>query len=637
MKTKPILVILAAVVMLLAGSAFLIRSKFYGEDEKQQQLLRFLNGFDQQVKEGNADSLLTYFAAGKDRKNIERLAGLLAGISGLNGENAPLFGVCFVTDKCAVRTTGKTAEIVIPVIFKRDSLAGGQSSLSLRLQQDRGGKYLVIQADVRKFLSDYERYEMQVKRQAGDEDIYHLVSRMAYKNSEKLKTRYDTVMWFDHVNYQTYYYVIKGKVIPDFYYPEMHGAFIHVLKREKPDYKIGVVGPDLKEIIPAQYDLVHNIGGTVDGLIEVEKGRKRGLYNLNGKLVAPVIYDQIYPLNDDQNLALLKENNNYFFLKNDTTVSDKISGFKIADMLPKFRAFGKSLTIPQATPKNFMECNEQELQEDVVIPPSCLTDLHLLPKVMPQDIPAFRSKVVVSWPKQMELKYNGTQKQKNDGNWLTGIYYSVFNHFIDGRSTFYMTDETRSVVLVDEKQNKIFGFDTARFIGDDRESKNLTCNENSFKAINDTLFEFRTTGNPYARLNNPNDYVVQAPVYYYLHVSGDKLVALPGSRAFACTQYVKMDDSYLNGCYTFYRSSKYAQSDHLTPDVLEYMKNEIYASYGYKFTDQYWNNVFRFSFGRVKINLVNSVDDQLTETDKYNLKWLDSKLQAAKKDALASR
>ena len=139
----------------------------------------------------------------------------------------------------------------------------------------------------------------------------------------------------------------------------------------------------------------------------------------------------------------------------------------------------------------------------------------------------------------MELKYNGTQKKKNDGNWLTEIYYSVFNHFLDGRSTFYMTDETRSVVLIDEKQNRILGFDTNRFISDDRELKNLTCNENSFKAINDTLFEFRTTGNPYVRLNNPNDYVVQAPVYYYLHVSGGKLVALPGSRAFACTQYIK--------------------------------------------------------------------------------------------------
>ena len=313
----------------------------------------FLNQLNSDIKTGNTDSLLTCFAAGKDERNIERLAGLLAGSYGTDRQKLPLFGVFLDVDKSLVKIAGdNTAEITIPLIFKRDSLAGRHSSLSLKLQQDHSGKYLVIQADARKFLSDYERYEAMVKQRAGDEDIYSLVSRMARKNSETLKTKYDSVVWFDHVNYQTYYYVVKGKIFPDFYYPESHGVFFRVKQPEKPDCKIGVVGPDLKEIIPLQYDLVHNIGGTVDGLIEVEKGKKRGLYSLGGKLVAPVIYDQIYPLNDKQNLALLKENNDYFFLKNDTTVSDEISGFKIADELPKFRAFGKSLTIPQAMPKN---------------------------------------------------------------------------------------------------------------------------------------------------------------------------------------------------------------------------------------------------------------------------------------------
>ena len=98
-----------------------------------------------------------------------------------------------------------------------------------------------------------------------------------------------------------------------------------------------------------------------------------------------------------------------------------------------------------------------------------------------------------------------------------------------------------------------------------------------------------------------------------------------------------MDDSYFNGCYTFFRNPKYVQLDHLTPALLEYMKNEIYASYGYNFTDQYWNNVFKFSFGRAKMNLVSSVDDRLTEIDKYNITWINNKLDPQKNPPLAAQ
>ena len=70
---------------------------------------------------------------------------------------------------------------------------------------------------------------------------------------------------------------------------------------------------------------------------------------------------------------------------------------------------------------------------------------------------------------------------------------------------------------------------------------------------------------------------------------------------------------------------------------ITFIKNEIYASYHYKFKDDRWNNVFAGSFDRSDDNLKASVDDSLSDIEKYNIKWLDSKLRVAKSSALASR
>lgn len=418
-------------------------------------------------------------------------------------------------------------------------------------------------------------------------------------------------------------------------------AYSMVMKlNRKSDGKVGLVGPDLKEIIPVKYDIIRNVGGTVSGLVEVEKNKKRGLYNLGGKLVAPVIYDEIYPLDDDENLALLKANDDYFYLKNDTTVSDKLYGFKIADELPKIRGFGKSLALPAATSKSYMEYNEDTADPAyaLVITPSYLTDLDLLPGIISVANPlSSRQGVVPIWG-PTEVKYNGMQKPQSGGNWFTGIYYSLFSHYLAGRSMLYRTSEDRTVVIVDEKQNRLMGFSTLNFVGTDDMRKNLTCNENTLKAIDDTLVEYRTSERSNIPSAKDSDYLVQGPEYQYLHVSGGKLVALPHLRQFACTAYVKMDDTYFNGCFTFYKKGKYVQTDHLTPEVLEFMKNEIYASHGYNFHNQWWNAVFQYRFGRMTdADLVNSVEDKLTAIDKYNINWINGKLNALKSGPLASR
>ena len=63
MKTKPILVTLAALVVLVAATALLLHSNTPLDKKAQARL--FLNRFDSDIKTGNTDSLLSFFAMGE--------------------------------------------------------------------------------------------------------------------------------------------------------------------------------------------------------------------------------------------------------------------------------------------------------------------------------------------------------------------------------------------------------------------------------------------------------------------------------------------------------------------------------------------------------------------------------------------
>ena len=71
----------------------------------------------------------------------------------------------------------------------------------------------------------------------------------------------------------------------------------------------------------------------------------------------------------------------------------------------------------------------------------------------------------------------------------------------------------------------------------------------------------------------------------------------------------------------------------ITPEMLRYMKNEIYADYAYQFKDKRWAAVFEnmpsYSI-HVNQNKPNNikVDEYLTDIDKYNINWINQKLKA---------
>lgn len=274
-----------------------------------------------------------------------------------------------------------------------------------------------------------------------------------------------------------------------------------------------------------------------------------------------------------------------------------------------------------------MEYNEREDVNCLVIPPSYLVDWKMMPKTIDFQNPLRKGLKSLSEDGEgdvsMSISFDGVQKEKN--NWLESAYYSVADEFLGARGGLY-TD--KKLLFVDKKQNRVIGFSTGSFFGDAEGGGTLSgaCNDNSFKAINDSLFEFKTTS------NLAQDGIAEGPYYHYLQMKNGKLIALPGKRIFNFTQYVKMDDSYLHGCYLIYTDGDKGKTVNELPDsLLEYMKNEIYASYGYKFKNPKWTHRFGLRVTQGEEGKNTNVNDSLTVIDKFNINFLVNKINSRHK------
>jgi hypothetical protein len=630
MQKKPVLII--AGVLILGLCAFLfIRSKYLTKP-KDTEVIAFLEKFNTNVIGGNTDSLLTYFNTWQTSKPLMKLLNVLCNKTGSTGTGQPLFEVSLTTAYSDLKIiNNELLEVRIPATLteKNSNTTPKQTYLYMKLRKIGPGEFKILQMDGREFFKDYVAFENTIHtRDQPEKQIYNAVTLAAFANAEKLKSSYDTIPAFEHYNGKTYFYVAKGS--------GKEFSFERVSEDTTAAWKIGLAGPDLKELIPVKYTVIHNISGIIDGLMEVEDKSKRGFYDLTGKEIVPVIYDQILPLKGDDNLALLHRGKDYFYLTKDLTVSEKIAGLKIADMLPQIKEYGAKSTLTGAESKGLIEFNSREYHASVVFPPSYLADWEIRPRVQ-----LFKNPLRPDFlsDEDMSEKYLITfENGPAATNWLTSVLYSIEDNYLGGRGGLY---QTKALVMVDKKSNTIVGHKmNVDYSTDEENGSEFECTDDHIRPINDTLFEFKMSS-VYNQTLHDDKVLANGPTYHYLYVKNGRLEELPNKRLFGFTKYIKMDDSYLKGCY-FYDEKQLA---HPNQEMLRYMKNEIYADYLYQFKDPKWAEVFIGRFSRYdrqeqKVKPYNAVvDDSLTVIDKYNINFIDQKLKGIKAPAkvLAAR
>jgi len=637
MKRKPLLITLGIVAVLVI--VFFVARAMRQSGPEKNDVQSFLVAFNNQVKAGNRDSVLAYFDVNQKPAVLNRLIGVLTNKTGLKGDQSPLFKLALNIDSDAIKiVNGELAEAKIPVKFTSDTLGSKSSTLKLRVRKMADKSYKIVQVDANKMAADYLAFDDFIKSKTlTDKDIYSESTLKSFETAKTLKGKYDTVVWFAHLGDQNYYYVVNGKWEMDKDIERWKDSVIQ-------PYKMGLLGPDLKEVIPVQYDVIHNINGTFPSLVEVEKDGKKGFYDLNGKNVVPVNYDQVIPIEDNVNMAVLRSGDDYFYLKKDLSISDK-ADLKIADFFPKIKDIASHLNFYKNALAVVTEYNSREKHGAIYLPPSYLVDLNMIGKEIDFKNPLRNNVGFEEVHKDFNIGFANTV---SDSNWLTASFYSVRDYFLGGRSEFY---DSKNLVIVDKKRNKIYTQDIGTNYTreeDGGDSLEGICDVNNIKALNDSLYEVKAGAVLWADMYDSTKTITGGTYYHYLAVKNNKLVELPNERYFGFTKYVKMDDSYLNACYKMsigadYKTSKEKTIDHITPELLRYIKNEIYADYGYQFKDKRWQVVFqmmpsyKFDDNGKPIPGNASVEDSLTDVDKYNINWITQKLKGAKNNTLASK
>lgn len=639
MKTRPFIKPAAFILVILAA-IFVVRCKT-GQKASQAGISTFLNDFNKQAKAGNADSLLNYFENGRHNQNYVFLIAYLTHHKFNPNQSEPLARVELDVDDATIKVINDAMLVAaIPAKLSHDSVKDVQTTLIFTIRTAASHQYKIYSVDAEKFMKDYRAYTDLVRAKTMAAEVtYSPATLAAFKTAATLKTHYDTVVWFAHLGDKTYYYTVKGK------WNQQNDIYRDADSVIAP-YKMALVGPDLKEVIPAQYDLIHNINATFPGLVEVENAGKKGFYDLNGKIVVSVSYDQVFPLNDEANLAVLRNGDDYFYLKQDMTISAKVD-LKISDFISKIKDLAGSFDLYKNATAVVTEYNSKSEHGAIFIPPSYMVDLNITPKDMNFKNPLRKTEYEEVYT-NYKVKYAATVKEPN--NWLEASIYSIRDYFLGGRSEFY---DSKKIVITDKKNNRVF----TTTIGTDYtpgdgggEALQGACDVNAIKVINDSLFEVKSGAVLYAELYDSTKTITGGPYYHYYAVKNNKLKELPDDRSFGFTKYVKMDDSYLSACYNIligngkYDQRKKTTVNMVTPEMLRYMKNEVFADYAYKFKDKRWENIFvdmpSYNQKMSDDKTYNaSVDDSLTVIDKYNINWITQKLNAnkASKNTIAAR
>jgi len=635
MKKKPLLITITCLAVAFICLFFFVKAKYFRKADTNE-ITQFIKDFDAELRSGNnMDSLRNFFEGGGNVKTT-MLIKTLANKTSLGEKSAPDFTTTLDADDAQILMSNSDITVVkVPVIFSHANYDLQKSYITFSIRRIADHRYRFIKVKAETFAKDYAAYRVKINTffPPAKPVEYSPATLAAFKQAETLKGIYDTVVWFQHINSKNYFYAVDGK------WDTYEARRTDTAKT----YKMGLVGPDFKVIIPVQYDIVHNINGTFNGMVEVDKNNKHGFYTLDGKVAVPVEYDQIIPLhNDDVHLAVLLKGNDYFWLNKDNTISDK-ADIQIADVLSQIRGtLNFNLTPPQ---NDVLECNSREDNTSILVPPSYLVDLNIMPF-----IEKFRNPLRKNTEDEdggdgttaynVDLEHSSSTESANA---LETFFYDIKDHFVGGRVDLY---ESKSLIVVDKHSNRLLSRKIDIEGGEDGETPTV-CNDYSYKILPDSIFEVRVSASVY--INIPTDTLVydnlnEMPSYHYFKIVNNKLEELQTKRYFAFTKFIKMDDSYLQGCYSYYISDKKnehtqsPQTEYLRPKFYQYLINEIYADYGYKFKNDKWNENFQNSNNFYPYKAENtSVDDSLTAIDKYNINFLKQKMKGSKADRLAMK
>jgi hypothetical protein len=156
MKTKTTLISLVIIVLII-GIIFFVRTETVLKTTSPE-VAAFLTKFDNNISQGNTDTLMACFQADRNDKPLIHFVNLLTGKKEEDGTIPPAAIKLHVNHAVIKNINDRSALVTIPATFSRDSLAVMQSKLVLKIIKTADNQYKIIQVDTKHFYRNYKVY-----------------------------------------------------------------------------------------------------------------------------------------------------------------------------------------------------------------------------------------------------------------------------------------------------------------------------------------------------------------------------------------------------------------------------------------------------------------------------------------------
>lgn len=416
--------------------------------------------------------------------------------------------------------------------------------------------------------------------------------------AETLRKNYDSVVFYTEVNDQTLFYVVNGSWEDPYQYePDK--------QRDGGNYKIGVVTPDNKVIVPVEYTKIYNPDGSFKGMIEVESNGVRGLFRINGEVFLPAEFEGIYPTTVPGAFAQLKKGESYGWVsptgkvsfdpsshENKTLFQSPIESNAVLEWKFNFPGPIKLLISPHS---DGFEMN------GVIVYPSYIRDMGFTP--IGNGFVFLETSEYGMGMTDTEIKFEKVES-------LSDQFFGLVSFFMEAGADARGYHSAENDLLVVDKSMKIL--DRQEKLTADYDNQDPCGGEHpSYRTIEPGVYE-SNDGNGFYR-------------YYKITTEGT-VEQLKTNRQYNFTKFTKIDESYFDRCH--YEHIEYREGNSanvvimkgLSMEELDIMRNEIFAEYGFIFKSPKWKAYFEAKTWYTP--QYDNVDQFLTETDKANIKFI---------------
>jgi len=397
--------------------------------------------------------------------------------------------------------------------------------------------------------------------------------------------------------------------------------------------RFGLIDAKGKQLLATEFERIGNPGFIVDDHVEVKKDGKYGLFNYaTNKLITPE-FDAIYPSKIMEYIAIGQKGTTYYKIYADGKTKPFAAGQgapNYARLLKTYQFNSDSEFFGLWITTDALDAFEKEeyyasYSSGMIVTPSYMTRLAVFPDLSPN--------LTMNWSEfgdhdSLNIDLIDS-KQRNET--VYSMITSFYSYTADARG--YETNK-RYLVTLDKTNSIQYAKQVLEY---DNYNLQNGCSNGastpSVKFINDSVvavknyIEIETTGLPYSRMTQ----------YSYYSIAADGKVNVLSNGLFPMTNAIVMTKESFKGCFARQLTEEDAQNstafdedlgnlslyrytDHLALADLEYMRNEIYARHGMKFSDAKWTETFsEFSWYNPKKSNVESL---LTPLEKKNIQLI---------------